>query len=42
MESRFGQIKEKMDEYAHLAYQLTRDFPKGELYGATSQFMLRC
>jgi len=26
-----------MDEYAHLVYKLTKDFPKDELYGITSQ-----
>lgn len=31
-------LKTKMDQYAHFVYQITKDFPKGELYGATSQF----
>ena len=26
-----------MDEFTHLVYQITKDFPKSELYGATSQ-----
>ena len=30
-------LKIKMDEYAHLVYKLTKDFPKDELYGITSQ-----
>ncbi len=30
-------LKQKMDEYAHLVYKLTRKFSKDELYGATSQ-----
>jgi len=30
-------LKSKMDEYVHLAYQLTKDFPKEEIYGITSQ-----
>lgn len=30
-------LKDKMDEFVHLVYQLTKDFPKSELYGATSQ-----
>lgn len=30
-------LKAKMDEYAHLAYKITRGFPKEELYGVTSQ-----
>ena len=31
------QLKKKMDEYAHLAYKLSRNFPKEEMYGLTSQ-----
>ena len=31
------ELKSKMDEYAHLVYKLTRDFPKEEIYGITSQ-----
>ncbi len=30
-------LKSKMDEYAHLVYRLTKNFPKEELYGTTSQ-----
>jgi len=30
-------LKELMDELVHLIYHLTKDFPKGELYGSTSQ-----
>lgn len=26
-----------MDEYVHLVYAITKDFPKSELYGVTSQ-----
>jgi len=26
-----------MDEYVHFVYKLTRDFPREELYGVTSQ-----
>jgi len=32
-----NQLKGKMDEYVHLIYQITRNFPKEELYGVTSQ-----
>lgn len=31
------QLKGKMDEYVHLVYKICREFPKEELYGATSQ-----
>ena len=31
------QLKIKMDKYAHLVYKLSRDFPKEERYGVTSQ-----
>ena len=31
------QLKMKMDEYAHLIYKLTRNFPKEELYAIISQ-----
>ncbi|MDP3726651.1 MAG: four helix bundle protein, partial [bacterium] len=35
---RFHEIlKRKMDEFVHLVYHITKDFPKSELYGATSQ-----
>jgi len=30
-------LRLKMDEYVHLVYQITRDFPKEELYGVTIQ-----
>lgn len=30
-------LKTKMDKYAHLIYEITRYFPKEELYGVTSQ-----
>ncbi|OGM90740.1 hypothetical protein A2999_00695 [Candidatus Wolfebacteria bacterium RIFCSPLOWO2_01_FULL_38_11] len=30
-------LKKKMDEYAHLVYSLTRNFPREELYGIVSQ-----
>ena len=30
-------LKLKMDEYVHLVYKLTRQFPKEELYGVISQ-----
>ncbi|KKT26686.1 MAG: S23 ribosomal protein [Parcubacteria group bacterium GW2011_GWA2_43_9b] len=30
-------LKLKMDKYAHLVYRLTRNFPREEIYGATSQ-----
>jgi four helix bundle protein len=30
-------LKEKMDTYVHLVYMVTKNFPKDELYGATSQ-----
>lgn len=31
-------LKIKMDEYVHLVYLITKNFPKDELYGSTSQF----
>lgn len=31
-------LKGKMDEYAHFVYDITKNFPKDELYGVTSQF----
>lgn len=31
------QLKIKMDNYAHLIYGLTRNFPKEEMYGIISQ-----
>ena len=30
-------LKEKMDDYAHLIYSVSKSFPKEELYGITSQ-----
>ena len=33
----FEQLKKKMDEYVHLVYKLTKQFPQSELYGVTSQ-----
>ncbi len=31
------QLKNKMDAYVHFVYRLTKQFPKDELYGCTSQ-----
>ena len=31
------ELKSIMDEYVHLIYQLTKNFPKEELYGVISQ-----
>ena len=33
----FDNLKDKMDKYAHLVYEITKDFPKEEIYGLTSQ-----
>ncbi|HVY67390.1 MAG TPA: four helix bundle protein [Patescibacteria group bacterium] len=33
----FQQLKDKMDTYVHYVYGLTKEFPKNELYGCTSQ-----
>lgn len=30
-------LKGKMDEYVHFVYALTREFPREEIYGVTSQ-----
>jgi len=30
-------LKLKIDQYAHLVYSLTKDFPREELFGITSQ-----
>ena len=30
-------LKSKMDEFVHLAYKVTKSFPKEELFGITSQ-----
>ena len=38
MEQQFhDKLKSKMDEFVHLVYKITKNFPKDELYGATSQ-----
>ena len=31
-------LKEKITRFSHLAYKISRHFPKEELYGITSQF----
>ena len=31
-------LKQKMDEYVHFVYKVTKNFPKYELYGVVSQF----
>lgn len=31
------ELKKKMDGYAHLIYKITKNFPKEEAYGITSQ-----
>jgi four helix bundle protein len=31
-------LKEKMEQYCHISYKISRKFPKEELYGITSQF----
>lgn len=36
-ENFFEQLKKKMDKYVHLIYKITKDFPREELYGVTSQ-----
>lgn len=33
----FEQLKIKMNSYVHLVYKLSKNFPKEELYGCTSQ-----
>lgn len=33
-----NKLKQKMDEYVHFVYQWTKDFPKQEMYGSTSQW----
>jgi len=33
----YKRLKDKMDDYAHLVYSLTRKFPKEEVLGITSQ-----
>lgn len=38
MENEFSKkLKAKMDQYVHLVYAITKNFPKDELYGVTSQ-----
>lgn len=37
MEQFHGKLKSKMDEFVHLVYRVTKNFPKEELYGVTSQ-----
>ncbi len=38
MKNAFGtKLEAKMDEFVHLAYALTKKFPKEETYGVTSQ-----
>ena len=32
-----SELKRKMDEYLHSIYKATKNFPKDELYGVTSQ-----
>lgn len=36
-ETYHDKLRDKMDMYAHLVYALSRQFPKEELYGVTSQ-----
>ncbi|MDO8584670.1 MAG: four helix bundle protein [bacterium] len=31
-------LKGKMDDYTHLVYAITKNFPREELFGVTSQF----
>lgn len=37
MEQFHDKLKTKMDDFAHLVYKITRDFPKEEIYGIVSQ-----
>ena len=38
MDNSFSEeLKAKMDEYVHLVYKITKNFPKEELYGVISQ-----
>lgn len=37
MEKFHDTLKRKIDEFVHLVYRITKEFPKSELYGATSQ-----
>ncbi len=32
-----NELKIKMDKYVHLVYKLSRNFPREEMYGSTSQ-----
>jgi len=32
-----GELRENIDEFVHLAYKLTRKFPKEEIFGSASQ-----
>lgn len=36
-ETYHAKLKRMMDDYAHFVYKLTRQFPKEETYGVTSQ-----
>lgn len=36
-ETYHDKLKQKMDEFVHTVYQITRNFPKEELYGSISQ-----
>lgn len=36
-ESYHEKLQNKMDDYVHLVYSFTKQFPKEELYGTTSQ-----
>lgn len=33
-----NKLREKMNEYVHFVYKITRKYPKDEMYGVTSQF----
>lgn len=37
MDSYYDNLKKKMDEYVHLVYKISRDFPKEEVFNTTSQ-----
>ena len=37
LETYHEKLKSKMDKYVHLMYKVTRNFPKEELFGVTSQ-----
>ena len=37
LETFHDKLREKMDAYAHLVYKLTKQFPKEEMHGMTSQ-----